>query len=32
VAQAHGNDEYVTIESLVDATAAFAELYAMFGR
>lgn len=32
VAQAHGNDEYVTVESLVDATAAFAELYAMFGR
>jgi succinyl-diaminopimelate desuccinylase len=32
VAQAHGNDEYVAVESLVDATAAFAELYAMFGR
>ena len=32
VEQAHGNDEYVTVEGLVDATAAFAELYAMFGR
>jgi succinyl-diaminopimelate desuccinylase len=32
VAQAHGNDEYVTLDSLADATAAFAELYAMFGR
>ena len=32
VSQAHGNDEYVTVESLVSATAAYAELYAMFGR
>ena len=31
VAQAHGNDEYVAVDSLVAATAAFAELYAMFG-
>ena len=32
VEQAHGNDEYVTVERLVDATAAFAELYAAFRR
>ena len=32
VAQAHGNDEYVAVKSLVDAAAAFAELYAQFGR
>jgi succinyl-diaminopimelate desuccinylase len=31
VAQAHGNDEFVAVDSLVDATAAFAELYATFG-
>ncbi|HEX4863238.1 MAG TPA: M20/M25/M40 family metallo-hydrolase, partial [Acidimicrobiales bacterium] len=31
VEQAHGNDEYVAVEGLVDATAAYAELYAMFG-
>jgi acetylornithine deacetylase/succinyl-diaminopimelate desuccinylase family protein len=31
VAQAHGNDEYVEVDSLVDATAAFAELLASYG-
>ena len=31
VAQAHGNDEYVAVERLVDATAAFAELMAAYG-
>ena len=30
VEQAHGNDEFVTVERLVDATAAYAELYAAF--
>lgn len=30
VEQAHGNDEYVTVAGLVDATAAFAELFATF--
>lgn len=30
VEQAHANDEYVSVERLVDATAAFAELYAAF--
>lgn len=29
--QAHADDEYVAVERLVDATAAFAELYASFG-
>lgn len=32
VEQAHGNDEYVTVDRLVDATAAFAELFAAFRR
>ena len=32
VEQAHGNDEYVSVDRLVDATAAFAELYAAFRR
>jgi acetylornithine deacetylase/succinyl-diaminopimelate desuccinylase family protein len=31
VAQAHVHDEYVTVDSLVHAAAAFAELYATFG-
>lgn len=31
VAQAHINDEWVAIDRLVDATAAFAEVYASFG-
>jgi acetylornithine deacetylase/succinyl-diaminopimelate desuccinylase len=31
VAQAHGNDEYVTIDRLVDATASYAELLIAFG-
>jgi len=31
VAQAHGNDEYVSVEHLVDATLAFAELMAAYG-
>jgi acetylornithine deacetylase/succinyl-diaminopimelate desuccinylase-like protein len=31
VEQAHGNDEFVSVESLVDATAAFAELMAAYG-
>jgi acetylornithine deacetylase/succinyl-diaminopimelate desuccinylase len=31
VAQAHGNDEYVTIDRLVDATASYAELLVAFG-
>jgi len=30
VEQAHGNDEFVAVERLVDATAAYAELYAAF--
>lgn len=30
VEQAHANDEYVTVDRLIDATAAFAELYAAF--
>ena len=29
--QAHGDDEYVTISQLVDATVAYAELFAAFG-
>jgi succinyl-diaminopimelate desuccinylase len=29
--QAHGDDEYVSVDRLVDATAAFAELFASFG-
>jgi succinyl-diaminopimelate desuccinylase len=32
VAQAHGNDEFVSVDGLVDATAAFAELMAVYGR
>ena len=28
---AHGNDEWVSVDRLVDATAAYAELYAAFG-
>ncbi len=31
VAQAHGNDEFVSVEGLVDATAAFAGLMASYG-
>lgn len=31
VEQAHGNDEYVAVDRLVDATAAFAELMAAYG-
>jgi succinyl-diaminopimelate desuccinylase len=31
VAQAHGNDEYVSVERLIDATVAFAELMAAYG-
>jgi acetylornithine deacetylase/succinyl-diaminopimelate desuccinylase len=31
VEQAHGNDEYVTVERLVQATAAYAELLAAYG-
>jgi succinyl-diaminopimelate desuccinylase len=31
VAQAHGNDEFVAVEGLVDATAAFAGLMASYG-
>lgn len=31
VEQAHGNDEYVTVERLVEATAAYAELLAAYG-
>ncbi|MGH9056149.1 MAG: M20 family metallopeptidase [Acidimicrobiales bacterium] len=31
IAQAHGNDEWVAVSSLVDATAAFAELMAAYG-
>ncbi len=31
VAQAHGNDEFVSVDRLVEATAAFAELIAAFG-
>ena len=31
LAQAHGDDEYVEVEGLVDAAAAFAELFASFG-
>ena len=31
VEQAHGNDEWVSVDRLVDATAAYAELYASFG-
>jgi acetylornithine deacetylase/succinyl-diaminopimelate desuccinylase-like protein len=31
VEQAHGNDEYVDVDRLVDATAAFAELFASYG-
>lgn len=30
VAQAHGHDEWVAVDSLVDATAAYAELFASF--
>ncbi|MBV9661578.1 MAG: M20 family metallopeptidase [Acidimicrobiales bacterium] len=29
--QAHGDDEYVSVERLVDATAAFAELFSAYG-
>ena len=32
VAQAHGNDEFVSVDQLVDATAAFAEIMAAYGR
>lgn len=32
VAQAHSNDEWVSVDKLVDATAAYAELLATFGR
>jgi succinyl-diaminopimelate desuccinylase len=32
VAQAHANDEFVSVDQLVDATAAFAELMAAYGR
>ena len=32
VAQAHVNDEWVAVDRLVDATVAYAELYASFGR
>ena len=31
VEQAHGNDEWVAVDRLVDATAAYAELLAEFG-
>ena len=31
IAQAHADDEYVDVEQLVDAAAAFAELFASFG-
>ncbi|MHB1535378.1 MAG: M20/M25/M40 family metallo-hydrolase, partial [Acidimicrobiales bacterium] len=31
VEQAHVNDEWVSVERLVDATAAYAELFAAFG-
>ena len=31
IAQAHGIDEWVSISQLVDATAAYAELYRSFG-
>lgn len=31
IAQAHGDDEYVEVERLVDAAAAFAELFAAYG-
>jgi acetylornithine deacetylase/succinyl-diaminopimelate desuccinylase len=31
VAQAHGNDEWVSVDRLVDATIAYAELLAAFG-
>ena len=31
VREAHANDEWVGVERLVDATAAYAELYASFG-
>lgn len=32
VTQAHGNDEWVSVDKLVDATAAYAELLATFGQ
>ena len=32
VAQAHINDEWVAVSRLVDATAAYAELFSTFGR
>lgn len=31
IAQAHGDDEYVAVSQLVDATVAFAELFASYG-
>jgi acetylornithine deacetylase/succinyl-diaminopimelate desuccinylase len=31
IEQAHGDDEFVAVERLVDATAAFAELIATYG-